>query len=33
MDDKISECCQAPIIRQDVCSDCKEHCNAVEVSE
>lgn len=26
--DKVSGCCQAKIIFYDICSDCKEHCDA-----
>ena len=22
----LSDCCGAPIIKGDICSDCKEHC-------
>jgi len=25
-----SDCCGADIIMTDICSDCKEHCEAVE---
>ena len=25
-DDKLSNCCYAPIINQDLCGKCREHC-------
>jgi len=28
-----SECCGAPIIYHDICSECGEHCDAVEDEE
>ena len=27
---KLSECCDAKIIYNDICSDCKEHCGIYE---
>ena len=30
---EVSECCGAPIIYSDVCSDCKEHCEIVDDEE
>ena len=24
--DKVSDCCGEPIINEDICSNCKEHC-------
>jgi hypothetical protein len=26
----VSDCCGAPILAPDFCSECKEHCGAVE---
>ena len=26
----LSDCCGAPIIMGDICSDCKEHCGVQE---
>ncbi len=28
MEEKLSDCCNATIIHEDICSDCKEHCDA-----
>jgi hypothetical protein len=28
-----SNCCGAPIMMGDICSDCKEHCDAEEEDE
>lgn len=30
---EVSECCGAPIIYTDVCSECKEHCDIVSDEE
>lgn len=30
---KTSNCCDALIINTDICSDCKEHCEAVDNTE
>ena len=29
----VSECCSAPIIYSDICSDCKEHCEAIDLDD
>ena len=29
-DEEVSDCCTAPIIMGDLCSACKEHCEASE---
>jgi len=26
----LSDCCGAPIVMEDICSDCKEHCEPME---
>jgi hypothetical protein len=29
----ISDCCGAPIVMEDLCSRCKEHCEPIEENE
>jgi hypothetical protein len=29
----ISSCCGASIVLEDICSDCKEHCDPISVEE
>jgi len=31
--DFVSDCCGAPIIAEDICSDCKEHCEPMNIDE
>jgi hypothetical protein len=30
---KVSNCCNAPVLGGDICSDCKEHCGLVYIFE
>lgn len=30
---KVSECCGAPVVLEDICTDCKEHCGMIEEIE
>ncbi len=33
MNEELSDCCGAPIIWSDICSECKEHCGVHEPEE
>lgn len=30
---EVSECCNAPIVAEDICSACREHCDTVDLDK
>jgi hypothetical protein len=32
-EDKVSDCCNAEVYENDICTDCKDNCSAIDIEE